>query len=561
MTRPGADQSLPRLADLAAVAAPLEPDAAGRRHLVDLAVAHVEEHLAAAPAALTLQPMDGVAAALAAFGVPEEPRDPADVLDVLRRLVDTPGVATTSPRYLGYIPSGGLFSAAVGDFLAAATNRYAGQAAISPGAAGVEHVVARWLADAVGLGPDAGGVLTSGGSAGALIAVVAARETTRMVSDGGSGRPVVYLGEHTHHSLDLALRIAGPPDTVVRRVPVDARHRIDVDALERAVLEDRGGGLLPFLVVGTAGTTNTGAVDPLARIADVAAREGLWFHVDGAYGGLFALCPQGREVLEGIERADSVVVDPHKTLFLPYGIGAVLARDRRVLETVFAPSADYLAPAPAGEPPSPADLGPELTRHFRGLRLWLPLQLCGRAAFAAALSEKVLLARHAHERLRSAPEVEVGPPPDLSIVTFRVPGREPDDDTATAQLAARLRRDGEVFLTTTRIGGRLVLRLAVGSFRTHLSDVDRAVDVVLESLPEGQGQLVAKDVAKPRSGRRPEQLELEFSPGPPHADVLACEADVLGERYGNTPEELRSAYSHHDDRTACLAVRGPSGRV
>ncbi len=566
--RTGNSQTDLRLADLMQLTASLEPDADERRRLAGLAVEHVEAFLTVSENAPTLRTSSGIADALAAFGIPDAAREPAEVFEVLGRLVDTPGVATTSPRYFGYIPSGGLYTAALGDFLAAASNRYAGQASISPGAAGLEHVVVRWLADSLGLGPDAGGVLTSGGSAGALTAIVAARDTAGVL-EATAPTPVVYLTDHTHHSIDVALRVAGLARAVVRRIPLDRRYRMNVAALDEVVRSDRRAGLRPFLVVGTAGTTNSGSVDPLRDIAEVAERENLWFHVDGAYGGLFALCKEAGPVLEGLDRADSVVVDPHKTLFLPYGIGAVLVRDRDLLKASFGATADYLAPPPAEEPASPAELGFELTRHFRALRLWLPLQLAGRSAFSAALAEKLLLARHVHEHLGAAPEIEVGPSPDLSIVTFRPRTSEPGDHAAE-QLASSLQRHGEVFLTTTRLDGRLVLRMAVGSFRTHLADVDTAVDVVLRELGRRPAPRTSTSPATVRSPAAPDlidvpvrtpALRLEFLPGPPDAAVIDCEVAVLAERYGNTADELRDAYGSHDDVTACLAVRDAAGAV
>ena len=547
------------IAELASLTRRLEPDATERRRLTELAVAHTEAFLALAPAAPTFVPATDVAATLETYGIPRSPRDAAEVLDVVGRLIEQPGVATTSPRYVGYIPSGGLFTAAIADFVAAVSNRYAGQASINPGASGLEHVVVRWLADVVGLGPSAGGVLTSGGSLGTLTAVVAAREAAGIVALGES-RPVVYLGQNAHHSVAGALRVAGLGACTIRAIPSDARHCMDAEALARAVRADREAGLSPFLVVATAGTTNSGSVDPLERIGQLARREDLWFHVDGAYGGLFALSPLGREVLSGIELADSVVVDPHKTLFLPYGTGAVLVRDVARLQNAFTEEADYLAPRVPSEPASPADLGPELSRHFRALRVWLPLQLAGQDAFAAALTEKILLARHVHGELTRSPRIDAGPAPDLSIVTFRaVPTAPGDVDAATRLLAAELQQGGEAFLTTTRLDGKLVLRVAIGSFRTHLPDAQRVVDVIREAV-ESPG-------ASPRT--RPETtdevsergLRLEFSAGPPDLETLACEASVLGQRYGNTAEELRIAYASYADSSAFLAVRDRSGRV
>jgi glutamate/tyrosine decarboxylase-like PLP-dependent enzyme len=255
-----------------------------------------------------------------------------------------------------------------------------------------------------------------------------------------------------------------------------------VPDLELLIQADQAAGLRPWLVVGSAGTTNSGAVDPLAAIAAVARRHGLWFHVDGAYGGLFSLCPEARPILQGIEQADSVTLDPHKTLFLPYGAGAVLVRDGAHLLNAFSASADYIEnilDQPADL--SPADMSPELTRHFRGLRLWLPLQLAGVAAFRAALSEKLLLARYFRRRLSEVPGFEVGPAPDLSVVVFRYRPDSPDADAINAELQRRLQREGRAFLSTTRLSGRLTLRCAILSFRTHLSDVDETLGAIAEA--------------------------------------------------------------------------------
>jgi aromatic-L-amino-acid decarboxylase len=565
--REGKDMDLARLFDLRSRAAALDPQTEDRLALLQLATEHAERHLEGLRAGPALVPAHGVARSLTEYGIPQLGRDAADVLDVVRRLVETPGAATTSPRYFGYIPAGGLFHAAIGDLLAAVSNRYAGQAAISPGAAGLEHVVVRWLAQTVGMGARASGVLTSGGSSGALVAIVTARDAADVLNPTAP-RPVVYLGDQVHHSIRTGLRVAGLGHAIVRRLPLDEHHRVRVDGLARTVAEDRLAGLRPFLLVGTAGTTSTGSVDPLADMAGLARREDLWFHVDGAYGGLFVLAPEARHVLEGLELADSVIVDPHKTLFLPYGIGAVLMRDPSSLEASFAATADYLAARPEDEPASPADLGPELTRHFRALRLWLPLQLAGQAAFSAALSEKLLLARYAHRRLAGAPGIATGPGPDLSIVTFRVAGS--DSEHATARLVDEVQREGEVFLTTARGNGELLARIAIGSFRTHLHEVDDAVNAVLRALPKvsgdghghrADGGEVGRVSATAAGPGDLGPLRLEFRPGSPDPDVRDCEAAVFGHRYGNTAEELRDAYAEHDGATACLAVRDPSGRV
>src|SRR4051812_5474092 len=255
------------------------------------------------------------------------------------------------------------------------------------------------------------------------------------------------------------------------------RPEARAEALER----DRSDGVRPWLVIASAGTVDTGAVDPLEEIADLAARHGAWLHVDGAYGGLFRLCPEGREVLQGIERADSVALDPHKTLFLPYGTGAVVARDGQHLFDAFSASADYIQPfGEGGAGPSPADLSPELTRHFRALRLWLPLQLAGVAAFRAAQSEKIRLARYFHARLSALPDWDAGPEPDLSVVAFRHRAGDGDEDF-NERLLRRVQEEGRVFLSGTRIGGAPWLRCAILSFRTHLAHIDETIDVLVRA--------------------------------------------------------------------------------
>jgi aromatic-L-amino-acid decarboxylase len=237
----------------------------------------------------------------------------------------------------------------------------------------------------------------------------------------------------------------------------------------------------PWLVVATAGTTDTGAVDPLGAIADIASAHGLWYHVDGAYGAPFALCPEGKSVLAGMERSDSLVLDPHKGFFLPFGSGVALIRDRQKLFEAHSYEAMYMrdiAPPASPEEVSPADLSPEMSKHFRGLRLWLPLKLFGVAPFRAALEEKMLLARYFHQEIQKIDGFEVGPYPDLSLVTYRyVPGRG-DANEFNERLVRSILEDGRVLLTSTVIDGRVTLRAAILGLRTHLDTVDLALEIL-----------------------------------------------------------------------------------
>ncbi|HEY5565290.1 MAG TPA: pyridoxal-dependent decarboxylase, partial [Rhodothermia bacterium] len=252
------------------------------------------------------------------------------VLSILGEHVDSVGINTTSGRFLGYIPGGGLFYSALGDFLAAVSNRYASVFFASPGAARIENQLVRWMGGIVGYPADCAGYLAAGGSQANLTAIVTARDQ-HAIEGAGVARAVVYLTEHAHHCIEKALNLVGLRSCVRRFVPVDGAHRMLASELDVMIHRDRTNGLSPWMVVASAGTTNTGSVDPLDEIAQVAHGRGLWYHVDGAYGAFFVLCPEGAGLLGGMERSDSLVMDPHKTMFLPYGTGALLVRDGRKL--------------------------------------------------------------------------------------------------------------------------------------------------------------------------------------------------------------------------------------
>ncbi len=456
----------------------MEPDSTQREYLLRQVIDYANGYLDKISEAPAYIPRTDGGRELWDFPITEEGIDIGQALALLRRNMDTTGINPTSGRFLGYIPGGGLYHAALGDYLAAVTNRFAGLYFASPGAVRIENIVIRWLANAVGYPDKAAGNLTSGGSLANLSAIVTARDAF-----GVKGRKidqsVVYVTEHAHHCIDKAFHISGLNTCIKRNVRVDANYRMDPKALDQAIVADKTSGLHPWLIVAAAGTTNTGAVDPLGDIREIASAHQLWFHVDGAYGGLFALCPEGRNVLQGIHMSDSIVLDPHKALFLPYGTGAVLVKERQNLYAAFNAQADYIQNIIDDvDELSPADLSPELTKHFRGLRLWLALKLIGVAPFRAALSEKIHLARYFYEKIKEIDGFEPGPYPDLSVVTYRYLPKQGDADAFNRKLVEAIQQDGRIFISSTRIDGKLVLRTAVLCFRTHLDDVNEALDVL-----------------------------------------------------------------------------------
>jgi aromatic-L-amino-acid/L-tryptophan decarboxylase len=459
-------------------AAALEPDSALRRRLGEQALDHALEYWDQVEEAPSNRPWSEVFGQRLEPEFAEQGRDPASILDYVAACIDRPGFATTSPRFMAYIPGGGVPHSAFGDLLAATSNKYSGFASASPGAVRIENACVSWLADVIGYPRDAAGTLTSGGSIANLTAIVAAREAGD--PDGGGA---VYVTRFAHYCIDKALHIAGRGRSPKRLIATDESFRMSTQGLEAALEEDRRNGVRPWLVIASAGTVDTGAIDPLPEIAELCRRYGAWLHVDGAYGGLFALCDEGRALLRGIEQADSVALDPHKTLFLPYGTGAALVRDGKLLQDAFSASGEYIRPLGESEVgPSPADLSPELTRHFRALRLWLPLQIAGIAAFRAAQAEKLALARYFHARLSEIDGFDPGPEPQLSVVAFRHLPKDGDVDDFNERLMRYIQQEGRVMMSGTRIDGTYRLRCAILCFRTHIEHIEDAVDAVLRGV-------------------------------------------------------------------------------
>ena len=385
----------------------------------------------------------------------------------------------TSPGFMGYVPGGGLLHAGVADLIASTLNRYVGVAAVAPLFAQIESNVIRWFSEIVGFPETARGTLTSGASLATLSAVVTARHA-RLGEDFSNG--IIYVSDQSHHCITKAALLAGIPRKNIRIIETDAYFRLSPARVEAAIKQDKSNGLTPFMLVGSAGTTNTGAVDPLPALHALAQQHKLWFHVDAAYGGFFCMTKRGKQKLQGIERANSLALDPHKTLFLPYGTGALLVRDGHLLSASHTSTAAYMPPMQDDDVVYDfCTLSPELTRPFRGLRVWLPIKMHGLGVFRAYLDEKLDLAQWITAHIESNPALELIARPELSILAFAVAdtGMSLEErNTHTLHLQHRINARNRVNLTGTTIKGLYVIRIAISVFRTHQ---DR-LEVLLEDL-------------------------------------------------------------------------------
>ncbi|MCW2966691.1 MAG: gadB [Solirubrobacteraceae bacterium] len=398
---------------------------------------------------------------------PDAPGDPDAALDTLLRDVLPFMQHGDHPRYFARVPSPSNPVAALGDALASGFNAIATSWAGGSGPAALELVVLDWLREWCGLPAGTEGILLSGGSIASLTALAAAREA----SPPGA---VAYCSDQTHASLPRALRLLGFTDDRIRVLPSGEDFRLAVDTVAAAVADDER----PGIIIANAGTTNTGAIDPLPQLADLAAQHGLWFHVDGAYGAPGTLTERGHAALAGIERADSLVLDPHKWLFQPYEIGSVLVRRPGALQRAFAMFPEYLRDVGASDDEEVAfrDRGPQLTRGSRALKLWLSVQVFGLDAFRSAIDRGIDLAERAQQLVAATPGFEIVTPASLGIVTFRFSGApESELDARNARLAEDVVRDGYAVPSSTVLRGRTVLRLCTINPRTTDEELERTV--------------------------------------------------------------------------------------
>jgi glutamate/tyrosine decarboxylase-like PLP-dependent enzyme len=418
---------------------------------------------------------------------PAAPVDFDSIVALLEQHVFPYHAREPHPGFLAYIPSCPTFPALLGDWIATGYNFFAGVWQVASGPNQIEMVVLEWIREWMGLDAAASGILTSGGSAANTTAVVAARH--RAVENGADIRKlVVYTSAQAHSSVLRAARVAGIARHNVHIVEMDDRFRMSPRDLATAIDSDRANGLEPFLVAASAGTTNTGSVDPIDAIADVCERDGLWLHVDAAYAGFAALTMEGRKLLGRLDRADSLTLDPHKWLFVPFECGCLMVRDPSRLSDAFRISPEYLRDVEAGEEEvNFADRGVQLTRYSRALKIWVSVNYFGTEAISAAIQDAMERARLLESLVAASPDFEILSPAQFGILCFRARPSSADDaelDSLNENINARVVEGGRFLISSTRLNGRFSLRMCTLGYRTTRDDIRNLFETIQRAFHE-----------------------------------------------------------------------------
>lgn len=468
---------------------PLDLDHDTMRRLGHLVADTVADHLATLrqqPAYATLD--TAAAERLVERRAPAHGTEFETLLATLRDRVFPHAAREPHPGFIAYVPSCPTFPAVLGDWLATGFNFFAGVWPVAAGPNEIELVVLDWFRQWLGMPPETSGLLTSGGSGANLTAMIAARHHVTAGDASVIARLTVYASDQVHSSVTRAAWLAGVPREHVRLLPVDEEFRLRIDALRDAVGRDRAMGLHPLMVVANAGTTNTGSVDSMHAIADLCERNEVWMHVDAAYGGFAVLTDRGRRALAGIERADSVTLDPHKWLFIPFECGCLLARDPNRLKAAFQILPEYLADVQTGhEAVNFADYGEQLTRYARAIKVWLSVSYFGTDVIRDAIERGMMLARRLEERIRETAGLEIVSPARFGVVCFRARPTDLEDaalDALNERVLARVVAGGRYFISSTRLRGAFALRACILGFRTAEEDVDGLVSAVADAASE-----------------------------------------------------------------------------
>lgn len=437
--------------------------------------------------------------------LPVSGTDPADLLPAVAELLFDHSLFNGHPRFFGYITSSPAPIGILGDFLAAAINANVGAWRLAPVASEIEAQAVRWIAELIGYPADCGGLFVSGGNMANFVGLLAARvaaadwEVRRTGLAAPDARPLgVYASAETHTWIQKATDLSGLGTDAIRWIPTAADLRMDTDALREALARDRAEGARPLMVVATAGSVSTGAVDPIAEIAEICRAAGVWLHVDGAYGALAAAVPGTPPDLQALRLADSVAVDPHKWLYAPLEAGCILARDPEALRRAFSYHPPYYHFG--DEATNYVDFGPQNSRGFRALKVWLALRHVGREGYVRMIGDDIRLSRRLHAAIAAHPELEPLTQA-LSISTFRFVPAHPDRDGAypdtyldelNEALLERVQSSGEAFVSNAVIGGRYALRACIVNFHTRHRDVDALPEIVARLGREVHAQLLRR---------------------------------------------------------------------
>ncbi|MDQ6886142.1 MAG: aminotransferase class V-fold PLP-dependent enzyme [Gemmatimonadota bacterium] len=469
------------------MSSPLDLDHATMRRLGHRVADLIADHLASLreqPVFATLGRRE--AEALLTGPPPATGSDLETLLALLGERVFPHAAREPHPGFMAYVPGCPTFPSLLGDWIAGGFNFFAGVWPVAAGPNALELAVLDWFRQWIGMPEGAGGLLTSGGSAAMVTAAIAARHET--VGEDASRMPrlALYTSEQAHSSVVRAAWIAGVPRAQVRAIAVDDGYRMRSDRLAEAIERDRSAGLLPLMVMASGGTTNTGSVDPLNEIADLCAAERLWMHVDAAYGGFAALTERGGRALDGLGRADSVTLDPHKWLFVPFECGCLLVRDPRRLKAAFQIFPEYLRDVQAsGEQVNFADYGEQLTRYSRALKIWLSVSYFGVDAIRDAIDGAMDLVLLAEQLVGAEASLELLSPAQLGVICFRAHPPGMDDpaalDTLNERVNAAINSGGRYFISSTRLGGRFSLRICVLGYRTARRDIEGLIEEIVRA--------------------------------------------------------------------------------
>ena len=431
------------------------------------------------------QPMPPEARLALRTPLPRQPTDPAALYEAFKAQVVPYALGNTHPRFMGWVHGGGTGIGMLAELLAAGLNANLGGRDHAP--IELERTVIAWAAEMMGMPVTSSGILVTGSSMANMIAVLVARRAAAgpaVRAEGIGGRGLVgYAGASAHGCIPRAFDLAGLGTDALRTIPLDAERRMSLPALVEAVERDRAAGLTPFMVAATAGTVDTGAIDPLDAIATLCAEQKLWFHVDGAFGALAALSPAIRPRLAGIERADSLAFDFHKWAQVPYDAGCILVRDGQAQADAFAQALAYLSREDRGaaaNAPWPCNLGPDLSRGFRALKIWMTIGTYGADRMGELVDQSCAVARHLGARVKAEPMLELLAPVMLNIVCFRIRQGAADLDHLNGELVKDLHESGIAVPSTTTIDGRRAIRAAIVNHRTTTRDVDMMIDGLLE---------------------------------------------------------------------------------